>query len=113
MTLLQTVHLFADGETTLPRFRHVGDLTLDLMHHDGRVEDRWLALEPEEFALLWRLARDPGQCPQALAMRGVGDRLKSAHALLEQLRPKLAVHRLGDVLTHRTFGCECAGAERS
>lgn len=45
----------------LPRFREAGDVTLDLLHRDGRVEDRWLALHPREFELLWRLAKQPGE----------------------------------------------------
>ncbi|MFO6446123.1 hypothetical protein ACLBKU_03170 [Erythrobacter sp. NE805] len=51
-------YLLAEGTTT--RFREAGDLTLDLFHHDGRVEDRWLGLQPREFAILWRLAERPG-----------------------------------------------------
>lgn len=50
----------ASGMTT-PRFREAGDVTLDLFHRDGRVDDRWLALHPREFALLWRLAQQPGE----------------------------------------------------
>ena len=44
-----------------PRFREAGDLTLDLFHHDGRVEDVWLGLHPREFAMLWLLAERPGE----------------------------------------------------
>ncbi len=53
--------VFPDGETLIPRFREAGDVTLDLLHRDGRVDDRWLSLHPREFELLWRLAQDPGQ----------------------------------------------------
>lgn len=45
----------------LPRFREVGDVTLDLLHRDGRVEDSWLGLHPREFELIWRLAQQPGE----------------------------------------------------
>lgn len=48
------------GEEMIPRFREAGDLTLDLFHRDGRVEDRWLGLHPREFELLWRLLQDAG-----------------------------------------------------
>jgi DNA-binding response OmpR family regulator len=51
---------FPSSDAAIPRFREAGDLTLDLLHRDGRVEDRWLALEPGEFALLWRLGERPG-----------------------------------------------------
>lgn len=44
----------------IPRFRGVGDVTLDLFHRDGRVDDRWLGFHPREFELFWRLAEEPG-----------------------------------------------------
>ena len=44
-----------------PRFREAGDITLDLLNRDGRVCDCWLSLSPPEFALLWRLAEQPGE----------------------------------------------------
>ena len=53
--------LFPDDDTLIPRFCEAGDVTLDLFHRDGRVEDRWLGLHPREFALLWHLAQHPGQ----------------------------------------------------
>ncbi|MEL6237804.1 MAG: winged helix-turn-helix domain-containing protein [Pseudomonadota bacterium] len=52
---------FPDGDSFIPRFREAGDVTLDLLHRDGRVEDRWLRLHPREFELLWRLAEEPGK----------------------------------------------------
>lgn len=52
---------FSASEVMIPRFREAGDVTLDLFHRDGRVDDRWLGLDPREFALLWRLAQQPGQ----------------------------------------------------
>lgn len=53
--------LFPDSDTLIPRFLEAGDVTLDLLHRDGRVDDRWLGLHPREFELLWRLAQEPGQ----------------------------------------------------
>lgn len=50
----------ADG-TMMPRFREVGDVTLDLCHRDARVVDTWLGFNLREFALLWRLAEQPGE----------------------------------------------------
>ena len=48
----------------LPRLRRAGAVMLDLLHRDGRVEaaqsQHWLSLHPREFALLWRLAEQPG-----------------------------------------------------
>jgi two-component system, OmpR family, response regulator len=52
---------FSDSDVMIPRFREAGDVTLDLFHRDGRIDDRWLALHPREFALLWRLAEQPGE----------------------------------------------------
>lgn len=49
------------GAAVMPRFREAGDVTLDLFHRDGRVIDSWLGLHPREFALLWRLAEQPGE----------------------------------------------------
>lgn len=54
-------NLFPSSDTLIPRFREVGDVTLDLFHRDGRVADRWLSLHPREFELLWRLAEQPGR----------------------------------------------------
>lgn len=50
-----------EAEAAVPRFRAVGDLTLDLFNHDGRVDAEWLGLSLQEFALLWRLAAAPGE----------------------------------------------------
>lgn len=52
---------FPRNDAMFPRFREAGDVTLDLFHRDGRVDDCWLALNPREFALLWRLAEESGR----------------------------------------------------
>jgi two-component system, OmpR family, response regulator len=57
---LPTGH-FPNPDGSVPRFREAGDLTLDFAHQDGRVDDCWLGLHPREFALLWRLAEQPGE----------------------------------------------------
>ena len=46
---------------SLPRRRMAGPMQLDLFHRDARFADRWLGLHPREFALLWRLAEQPGE----------------------------------------------------
>ena len=61
MNTIATTGLVPATDTLIPRFREAGDVTLDLFHRDGRVVDRWLALHPREFALLWRLAEQPGE----------------------------------------------------
>ncbi len=60
MTSMPAYNLFPDSDTLIPRFREAGDVTLDLFHRDGRVDDRWLGLHPREFELLWRLSEEPG-----------------------------------------------------
>ncbi|MEL6878679.1 MAG: winged helix-turn-helix domain-containing protein [Pseudomonadota bacterium] len=60
MNSIAAYNLVPDEDTLIPRFREAGDVTLDLFHRDGRVEDRWLGLHPREFELLWRLAEQPG-----------------------------------------------------
>jgi len=52
---------FPGRDMLIPRFREAGDVTLDLFHRDGRIEDRWLGFHPREFALIWRLAEHPGE----------------------------------------------------
>lgn len=61
MNAITRADQFPESEVMIPRFREAGDVTLDLFHRDGRVEDRWLGLHPREFALLWRLAQQPGE----------------------------------------------------
>lgn len=60
MTSGSAQNTFPDDDTLIPRFRVVGDVTLDLLHRDGRIDDRWLGLHPREFGLFWRLAQEPG-----------------------------------------------------
>ena len=52
---------FPDSGTLIPRFRQAGEITLDLFHRDGRVDDHWFALHPREFELLWRLSEEEGR----------------------------------------------------
>src|SRR5688572_28576566 len=59
--LAQRAHRVAAASARLPRLRAAGPLTLDLLHRDARAGERWLALHPREFELLWRLAERPGE----------------------------------------------------
>lgn len=61
MSVSTVQRLWLQGDTMIPRFREAGDLTLDLVHRDGRVDDRWLRLHPREFEVLWRLAECVGK----------------------------------------------------
>lgn len=67
MNALPGLGHFPASDLATRRFREAGDLTLDLSHQDGRVEDRWLGLEPAEFAIIWRLAERPGEAVSATA----------------------------------------------
>ncbi len=107
MTKPSVCALFAGGEAWLPRFRHLGDLTLDLFHHDGRVEDCWLALDPAEFELLWRLAKEPGRCLPEYALAGWARAQDDVELALRRLCAKLAAHHLGNVLARHGEGCLC------
>lgn len=60
MTSIANYNVVPDGDSSIPRFREAGDVTLDLFHRDGRVEDRWMGMHPREFELIWRLAEQPG-----------------------------------------------------
>lgn len=59
--LAQRARRIAEASARLPRWRHAGPLTLDLLRRDARAGERWLALHPREFELLWRLAERPGE----------------------------------------------------
>lgn len=61
MTSANVSRRWPASDELIPRFIEAGDVTLDLFHRDGRVEDRWLHLHPREFELLWRLAQNPGE----------------------------------------------------
>lgn len=61
MNAISPTGQFPGSDVMIPRFREAGDLTLDLFHRDGRIDDRWLGLHPREFALIWRLAQQPGE----------------------------------------------------
>ena len=61
MSSSSAYNIFPADDALIPRFRDAGDVTLDLLHRDGRVQDRWLNLHPRELEQLWRLAHDPGK----------------------------------------------------
>jgi len=94
----------AEGRDRLPRYRAAGPLTLDLLHRDARRADRWLALHPREFGLLWRLAERPGECvSRASLLREVwriefepGTNTVEVH--VSRLRAKLAAAGLRELV---------------
>jgi two-component system, OmpR family, response regulator len=109
--LAQRARRVAAAGTRLPRLRTAGPLTLDLFHRDARAGERWLALHPREFALLWRLAERPGETVgRATLLREVW-RLEfepgtnSIEVHVSRLRAKLALAGIhGLVETARTGG---------
>lgn len=50
---------------SLPRFRLLGQMRLDLLARDAFVARRAVGLHPREFSLLWRLADAPGRAVSA------------------------------------------------
>lgn len=94
--LAQRARRVAAARTRVTRLRAAGPLMLDLLHRDARTGDRWLALHPREFALLWRLAERPGEAvARATLLREVW-RLEfepgtnSVEVHVSRLRAKLA-----------------------
>ena len=95
----------------MPRFREAGDVTLDLFHRDGRVDDRWLGFHPREFELLWRLAEQPGQRVTKMQLLAEVWRINfepetnSVAVHVARVRSKLQVFGLASILaTHPEGG---------
>ena len=59
--LEQRLQRLIEQAQALPRTRCHGPLRLDLLAREAFVAGRALGLHPREFALLWRLADDPGE----------------------------------------------------
>jgi len=106
----EPAHLFPDSDTLIPRFREAGEVTLDLHHRDGRVEDRWLQFHPREFELLWRLAEQPGR--RVTGKRSFGDRSParvdpetgSLAVHVSRIRAKLALFGLARMIAEHSGG---------
>ena len=107
----RAIPLPGKAEQMLPRLCRAGPLTLDLFHRDVRVGEKWLALFPREFELLWRLAETPGRrVTRIQLLREVwrlkyepGTNLVEVH--VARLRAKLHTHRLGWLIaTHPDGG---------
>jgi len=54
----------------LPRHRRHGSLRLDLLAREAFVAGRGVGLHPREFALLWRLADQPGEAVSPAELLG-------------------------------------------
>lgn len=92
------------GRDDAALLRRAGPVLLDLAHRDGWSEGRRLALHPMEFALLWRLAGEPGRVvPRAELLRDVwqlpfdpGTNRVEVH--VSRLRRKLAAAGAGGLV---------------
>lgn len=95
---------FPGNDIAGPRFREAGEMVLDLFHRDGRVDAQWLGLAQREFALLWRLAAQPGErlCDQQLRIETFripqGPEPEGIIADIARLRAKLAAAGAGHLL---------------
>lgn len=91
----------AEYAHSVSRYRTAGPVTLDLFHRDGRIDDQWLGFHPREFALLWRLAEDPGQRVTRRELLSDVWRLdhdpqtNSVEVHVSRLRAKLAISNAG------------------
>lgn len=95
---------FPDNDMTGPRFREAGDMVLDQFHRDARVDAQWLGLAAREFALLWRLAAQPGErlCGEQLRIEALGipqgSRPVNIAADIARVRGKLAAAGVGHLI---------------
>ncbi|MBU7580535.1 MAG: response regulator transcription factor [Porphyrobacter sp.] len=102
---------FCDNNAQGPRFREAGELVLDHVHRDGRVDDLWLGLAPREFALLWRLAATPGDRLNGAQLREQAWHIAfdpeddGVTADIERVRAKLAAAGAGHLICTDGDGC--------
>lgn len=95
---------FPGNDMAGPRFREAGEVVLDQFHRDARVDAQWLGLDPREFALLWRLAAQPGErlCSRQLRAQAFCIALEpGAEAIaadIDRLRTKLAAAGAGHLI---------------
>jgi len=94
----------AEQARWLPDRRTVGPLLLDLQRRDCQVGGRALRLHPREFALLWRLADEPGRRVSKRSLLrdvwqlGFEPETNSLAVHVFRLRAKLAQEGLVDVV---------------
>ncbi len=98
MTAFKLSAFFAQGETRLPRFCELGDLTLDLFHHDGRVADQWLGLTSDEFEIMWRLARERDRWLTKPGIAAGCSNVLAHHGRIRRLRARLQPFGLADMI---------------
>ena len=96
---------FPEVALTGPRFHAAGDLTLDMFHHDGRVDAEWLGLTVQEFALLWRLAAEAGERLTGAQLRAFDAPCDGIAAHVAQVRAKLTAAGLAQLVRSDAEGC--------
>lgn len=85
----------------ISQYRIIGPVRLDPFYRDAYVDGRWIGLHPREFALMWRLAAQPGERVEKAALLKDVWRLRhepetiSLEVHVSRLRAKLAVSGLG------------------
>jgi len=90
-----------DNAEAMRRYREAGPVELDLFHRDGRIDKQWLGLHPREFALLWRLAENPGERVTRRQLLSDVWRIEhdpetnSVEVHISRLRSKLAISKAG------------------
>ena len=95
---------FPGNDMTSPRFREAGEIVLDQGHRDARGDAQWLGLSLREFALLWRLAAQPGErlCDEQLHTEAFritqGADPEGIAADIARLRGKLAAAGAGHLI---------------
>jgi two-component system KDP operon response regulator KdpE len=88
----------------------VGELEVDIPHHEVRVAGERLDLTPKEFAFLALLARDPGRVLthrailQAVWGEGYGTETQYLRVYASQLRKKLAGRPAPELVTEPGVG---------
>ncbi|MDE1467156.1 winged helix-turn-helix domain-containing protein [Aurantiacibacter sp. D1-12] len=108
--LLARVRRVNDMFGMLPRWRHVGNLTLDLFHRDARRGAKWLGLHPREFGVLWRLTDKPGELVSRQQLLKDVWRLNhepetnSVEVHISRLRSKLASAGASEIVETSTDG---------
>lgn len=100
-------------EDTLPRYRRIGRLNLDLLAREAYVDERPLGLHPREFGLLWRLADTPGRPVSKESLvrdvwrMGFVPETNSLAVHVSRLRGKLNTAGLGGVVETAPSGGYC------
>jgi len=107
----------AELEDTLPRYRRLEGLSLDLLAREAYHDDQPLGLHPREFGLLWRLADTPGKAVSKESLLrdvwrlGFMPETNSLAVHVSRLRGKLSLAGLDTMLETAPSGGYCLRLE--